>query len=96
MPVGVDRAVQSHRHSLVATRHMEQVGASPRIGLSDLLTKIQCLPLETRTEIEADIEACYAERCGLAMVNSDQVWHMVPTPSSQPRFTFGNTKAVKT
>jgi len=72
MPVGVDSAVQSHRHSLVATRRMEQAGASPRIGLSDLLTKIQCLPLETRTEIEADIQACYAERCGLAMVNSDE------------------------
>ncbi len=41
-------------------------------GLGDLYTKIESLPEAQRAEIEADIQACYANRPELAMVNSDK------------------------
>jgi len=41
-------------------------------GFGDLIAKIQTLSPEKRAEIEADIEAVYAERPALAMVNSDK------------------------
>jgi isocitrate dehydrogenase len=41
-------------------------------GFGDLVGKIATLPEEKRKEIEAYIEACYASRPKLAMVNSDK------------------------
>merc|ERR1719379_2931763 len=41
-------------------------------GFGDLVGKIATLPEEKKKEIEADIEACYASRPKLAMVNSDK------------------------
>ncbi|MBE9529027.1 MAG: NADP-dependent isocitrate dehydrogenase [Proteobacteria bacterium] len=41
-------------------------------GLGDLYSKIESLPAEKKAEIEADIEAVYATRPDLAMVNSDK------------------------
>ncbi len=50
----------------------EQLGVNPNNGLGDLLAKIADLPEQQRAEIEADIQACYANRPELAMVNSDK------------------------
>ncbi len=49
-----------------------ELGISPNNGLGDLYAKIQGLPEAKRKEIEADIQACYAKRPKLAMVNSDK------------------------
>jgi isocitrate dehydrogenase len=50
----------------------KEVGVDPNNGLGDLYTAIKRLPKDTQTEIEADIQACYARRPALAMVNSDR------------------------
>ena len=49
-----------------------KLGVDPRNGFGDVVAKIQSLPAAEREEIEADIQACYAERAGIAMVNSDK------------------------
>ncbi|MFO7619520.1 MAG: NADP-dependent isocitrate dehydrogenase, partial [Thermoplasmata archaeon] len=49
-----------------------ELGISPNNGLGDLYNKIKSLPAEKQAEIEADIQAEYAKRPGLAMVNSDK------------------------
>jgi isocitrate dehydrogenase len=57
------------------TKHaavLKEVGFNPNNGLGDLYAKIQVLPEAKRAEIEADIQAVYAKRPPLAMVNSDE------------------------
>jgi isocitrate dehydrogenase len=49
-----------------------QLGVNPNNGLGDVYAKIQTLPAEQRSQIEADLQATYAVRPRLAMVNSDQ------------------------
>ena len=49
-----------------------ELGISPNNGLGDLYAKIKSLPGDKQAEIEADIQAAYANRPGLAMVNSDK------------------------
>jgi isocitrate dehydrogenase len=49
-----------------------QLGVNPDNGLGDLYAKIQSLPAAKKTEIEADIQAVYATRPPLAMVDSDR------------------------
>merc|ERR1719217_2021304 len=49
-----------------------ELGVNPNNGFGDVVAKIATLPEEQRKEIEADIEACYASRPRLAMVNSDK------------------------
>ena len=49
-----------------------EIGVDPNNGLGDLYAKIKRLPAAKQAEIEADIQACYAERPALAMVNSDK------------------------
>ncbi len=49
---------------------LEEIGAKVNNGLSDLLEKLDRLPQEKRAEIEADIQAVYADRPALAMVDS--------------------------
>jgi len=51
---------------------LAELGADPRNGFGDVVAKIQSLPEAERNEIEADIQACYADRAGIAMVNSDK------------------------
>jgi len=51
---------------------LDKLGVDPRNGFGDVVAKIQSLPETERQEIEADIDACYAERAGIAMVNSDK------------------------
>ncbi len=49
-----------------------QLGVNPNNGLGDLYAKIQGLPAEKKEEIEADINAVYAIRPPLAMVDSSR------------------------
>ena len=51
---------------------LKQAGVNPNMGLGDLYKKIQSLPADKRAEIEADIQAVYAKRPALAMVDSDK------------------------
>ncbi len=51
---------------------LEELGVDTNNGIGDLYTKIQSLPEAQRTEIEADLNAVYAQRPAMAMVNSDK------------------------
>jgi isocitrate dehydrogenase len=50
----------------------KEVGVDPNNGLGDLYAAIKRLPKDKQAEIEADIQATYAKRPPLAMVNSDK------------------------
>jgi isocitrate dehydrogenase len=49
-----------------------QLGVDLNNGFGDLVAKIQTLPAEQKSQIEADIQAAYANGPALAMVNSDK------------------------
>ncbi|QJQ95732.1 MULTISPECIES: NADP-dependent isocitrate dehydrogenase [Halomonadaceae] len=49
---------------------LQQAGFDSTNGIGDLYSSIKTLPLETRSAIEADIQALYGQRPALAMVNS--------------------------
>jgi isocitrate dehydrogenase len=49
-----------------------ELGVDLNNGIGDLYAKIQSLPEQKKAEIEADIQAFYATRPALAMVNSDK------------------------
>ncbi|MBU4031711.1 MAG: NADP-dependent isocitrate dehydrogenase, partial [Candidatus Thermoplasmatota archaeon] len=49
-----------------------ELGISPNNGLGDLYAKIATLPADKKAVIEADIQATYANRPELAMVNSEK------------------------
>lgn len=51
---------------------LNELGVNVNNGLGDLYAKIQSLPEEKRTEIEADIQELYKNRPALAMVDSDK------------------------
>src|ERR1044071_3301521 len=51
---------------------LARLGVDPDNGLEDMLTRIETLPEAEKAAIKADIEAEYAKRPGLAMVNSDR------------------------
>ncbi len=51
---------------------IKELGVNVRNGLGDLYAKIKNLPDAKRAEIEADIQAVYATRPALAMVDSDK------------------------
>ncbi|MEI7694875.1 MAG: NADP-dependent isocitrate dehydrogenase [Chlorobium sp.] len=51
---------------------IKELGVNVNNGLGDLYAKIQKLPDAGRAEIEADIQAVYATRPALAMVDSDK------------------------
>ncbi|MGB1261307.1 MAG: NADP-dependent isocitrate dehydrogenase [Cognaticolwellia sp.] len=50
----------------------EQLGVDANNGIGDVYAKIDRLPAEKKAEIEADINAVYATRPELAMVDSDK------------------------
>ncbi len=56
------------RHAATLAR----IGVDPDNGVADMLTRIETLPPAERDAIKADIQAVYAKRPGLAMVNSDK------------------------
>ncbi len=49
-----------------------ELGITPNNGLGDVYAKIKTLPEAQQAEIEAELEAIYANRPSLAMVNSDK------------------------
>jgi isocitrate dehydrogenase len=51
---------------------LEELGVDPNNGMGDLLAKIEGLSDEQQAEIKADIDAVYAQRPRLAMVDSDK------------------------
>ncbi|ABB23347.1 NADP-dependent isocitrate dehydrogenase [Pelodictyon luteolum] len=51
---------------------IRELGVNVNNGLGDLYLKIQSLPEAKKAEIEADIQAVYATRPALAMVDSDK------------------------
>jgi isocitrate dehydrogenase len=51
---------------------LKDCGFNPKNGLGDLYAKIKTLPEPKQKEIEADIQAVYAQRPPLAMVDSDK------------------------
>jgi isocitrate dehydrogenase len=59
----------------VFAKHEEtfsKLGVDLTNGFGDLVAKIATLPADQKAEIEADIQAAYANGPGLAMVNSDK------------------------
>src|SRR3954470_9910579 len=56
------------KHGATLTR----LGVDPDNGVGDMLTRIETLPEAEKAAIKADIQAAYAKRPGLAMVNSDR------------------------
>jgi isocitrate dehydrogenase len=50
----------------------DQLGVDPDNGIGDVYAKIQKLPADKRAEIEADLQAVYATRPPLAMVDSSK------------------------
>jgi isocitrate dehydrogenase len=51
---------------------LKQAGFDANNGIGDLVARLPSLPEATRAAIEADLQAEYAQRPGLAMVNSDK------------------------
>jgi len=51
---------------------LKELGVDFRNGFGDLIAKLDKLPADRKAAIEADIQAIYQERPGLAMVNSDK------------------------
>ena len=51
---------------------LKEIGFNLNNGIGDLYARIKALPAEKQAEIEADIQAVYADRPALAMVNSDK------------------------
>src|SRR5690554_747725 len=51
---------------------LKQINVDLNNGIGDLYAKIKTLPADKQAEIEADIQAVYATRPALAMVNSDK------------------------
>jgi isocitrate dehydrogenase len=59
----------------VFTKHagtFKELGINPNNGLGDVYAKIKSLPADKQAEIEKDIQAVYADRPALAMVDSDK------------------------
>ncbi|MBL1321017.1 MAG: NADP-dependent isocitrate dehydrogenase [Methylophaga sp.] len=50
----------------------KQIGVDVKNGLGDVYSKIKSLPADKQAEIEADIQAVYATRPDIAMVDSDK------------------------
>jgi len=67
--------VVSEFYKAVLDKHAEvlkKAGFSPNNGIGDLYARIASLPADQQATIKADIDALYAERPKLAMVNSDK------------------------
>ena len=60
----------------------DEIGVDANNGIGDVTTKIRDLPAEQRAAIEADIEAVYASRPALAMVDSDKGITNLHVPSN--------------
>ena len=59
----------------VFAKHAElfqEIGVNTRNGLGDLYTKMESLPADKQAEINAELNAVYANSADMAMVNSDK------------------------
>src|SRR5690606_10789763 len=68
----------------VLDRHaaaLAQAGFDPNNGIGDLYARLSSLPDDTADAIRADIDALYAQRPALAMVNSDKGITSLHVPS---------------
>jgi len=73
-PIIFGRVVEVFFQDLIA-KHAEtlrELGVDFRNGFGDLVAKLSKLPADKKAEIEADIQAAYANGPALAMVNSDK------------------------
>lgn len=59
----------------------DELGVNPNNGLGSVYDKISTLPSSQRSEIERDINKCYADRPPIAMVNSDKGISNLHVPS---------------
>jgi isocitrate dehydrogenase len=50
----------------------DELGADPNNGFGDIVARLDQLPAEQRSQIEAEIQAIYEQGPGLAMVDSDR------------------------
>jgi len=73
-PIIFGHAVQVYYKDVFAKHAavLDRLGVDARNGLGDVYAKIATLPDAQRSEIEADLQAVYASRPELAMVNSDR------------------------
>jgi isocitrate dehydrogenase len=65
------------RHASV----LQQLGVNPNNGVGDLLAKIRTLPAAQQAQIDAAVQAGYAARAPLAMVDSDKGISNLHVPS---------------
>lgn len=54
------------------SNELKDLGVDPRLGMADLLTKLENLSTDEKDKILSTIEGCYRKRPELAMVNSDK------------------------
>lgn len=73
-PIIFGHAVEVFFKDLVAKHDatLKELGVDFRNGFGDLVAKLDKLPADKKAEIEADIQAAYANGPGLSMVNSDK------------------------
>ena len=73
-PIIFGHAVRVFFKDLFEKHHaaFERLGVNPNNGLGDVLEKIQSLPDDERAAVQADLQAVYADRPALAMVDSDK------------------------
>lgn len=73
-PVIFGQCVRAYFKDLIA-RHehlLDELGVDFNNGVGDLVDKVETLPQELCNEIKADLQSCYDNGPGLAMVNSDK------------------------
>ena len=73
-PIMFGVAVGEFYHDVLA-KHVDalkQIGFNPNNGIGDLYARLGSLPEAQQTQIKADLDAEYAQRPALAMVNSDK------------------------
>ncbi len=83
-PIMFGHAVRVYYHD-VFEKHgdlFDELGVDPKHGIGDVYAKIEGLPDAKRRQIEADIEAVYETRPGLAMVDSDRGITNLHVPSN--------------
>ena len=83
-PIMFGHAVRVY-YADVFARHgalFEELGVDPNNGIGDAYAKIAALPEARRAEVEADIEAVYAQRPAMAMVDSDKGITNLHVPSN--------------
>ncbi|MCW1885384.1 NADP-dependent isocitrate dehydrogenase [Luteolibacter flavescens] len=73
-PIIFGHAVEVFFKDLIAKHAdtIKELGVDFRNGFGDLVAKIEKLPADKKAEIEADIQAAYANGPALSMVNSDK------------------------